>query len=85
MISGQFAVCDAHAFPRAHRQCAFEIAGAQKIQPFLLDLENSAWIVMNDTQVNARSQRLLHSLHLVQEFDTGRAEHSKVNKFLNKN
>jgi len=42
MISGQFAGCDVHAFPRAHQQCASEIAGAQKIQPFLLDLENSA-------------------------------------------
>jgi len=61
MISGQFAGCDAHAFPRAHQQCASEIEGAQKIQPFLLDLENSARIVMNNNHVNARTQRLLLS------------------------
>lgn len=57
MIYAQFAEFDAHAFPRAHQLCAFETVGVQKIQPFLLDLENSARITVNKNYVYVRKHR----------------------------
>jgi hypothetical protein len=47
MIFGLYAECGAHVFLRAHRLYAFEILEALKIQPSLLDPDNSVRIETN--------------------------------------
>lgn len=58
MIFGQFAGYDAHAFLIARQLCPFETVGALKIQPFLLDPENSVWTAINENYVYASKHKL---------------------------